>query len=96
MLMNILFIANHMQPSNKVIQSDNLLAMEDLPINNDNGQSYGYILYRNTATLTSGTHTIQTIGHVRDLAVFMLDQQRLTSDWKNDAQLNDFGYWPLP
>ena len=94
--MNILLIANHIQPSNKVIQSDNLLAMEDLPINNDNGQSYGYILYRNTATLTGGTHTIQTIGHVRDLAVFMLDQQRLTSDWKNDAQLNDFGFWPLP
>ncbi|EFX60880.1 hypothetical protein DAPPUDRAFT_341105, partial [Daphnia pulex] len=62
-------------PSNLVIQSDNLLAMEDLPINNDNGQSYGYILYRNSATLTGGSHTIQTIGHVRDLAVLMLDQQ---------------------
>ncbi|XP_046649985.1 beta-galactosidase-1-like protein 2 [Daphnia pulicaria] len=83
-------------PSNLVIQSDNVLAMEDLPINNDNGQSYGYILYRNSATLTGGSHTIQTIGHVRDLAVLMLDQQRLTSDWKNDAQLNDFGFWPLP
>ena len=94
--MNILLIANHIQPSNKVIQSDNLLAMEDLPINNDNGQSYGYILYRNTATLTGGAHTIQTIGHVRDLAVFMLDQQRLTGDWKNSAQLNNFGFWPLP
>ena len=85
-----------MQPSNWVIQSDTLLAMEDLPINNDNGQSYGYILYRNTATLTGGAHTIQTIGHVRDLAVFMLDQQRLTGDWKNSAQLNNFGFWPLP
>ena len=94
--MYIFIIAIHMQPSNLVIQSDNLLAMEDLPINNDNGQSYGYILYRNTATLAGGAHTIQTIGHVRDLAVFMLDQQRLTGDWKNSAQLNNFGFWPLP
>ncbi|KZS05123.1 Beta-galactosidase [Daphnia magna] len=82
-------------PSNLVIQSDNLLAMEDLPINNGNGQSYGYILYRNTASLTGGAHTIQTVGHVRDLAVFLLDQQRLTPDWKNDLQLNDFGFWAL-
>lgn len=70
--------------------------MEDLPINNNNGQSYGYILYRNTASLTGGMHTIQTMGHVRDMLVMMLNQQRLTPDWKNDIQLNDFGFWPLP
>ena len=68
--------------------------MEDLPINNNNGQSYGYILYRNTATLTGGAHTIQTIGSVRDLAVFMLNQKRLTSDWSSDLQLREFGFWP--
>lgn len=79
-----------------MIQSNNLLAMEDLPINNNNGQSYGYILYRKTAALSSGTHTIQTVGHVRDLAVLLLDQNRLTPDWKSDAQLTDFGFWASP
>ena len=68
--------------------------MEDLPINNNNGQSYGYILYRNKATLTGGAHTIQTVGRVRDLAVFMLNQKRLTSDWSSDLQLREFGFWP--
>ena len=29
-----------------MIQSPNLVAMEDLPINNNNGQSYGFLLYR--------------------------------------------------
>lgn len=67
--------------------------MEELPINNNNGQSYGYILYRNTATLLAGSHTIQTVGHVKDLAVLLLDQQRLTPDWKSDTQLGDFGFW---
>lgn len=82
------------QPSNLVIQSVTPLSMEDLPINNNNGQSYGYILYRKTATLTAGTHTVQTIGSVRDLAVLMLDQKRLTRDWVSDAQLTGFGFWP--
>lgn len=67
--------------------------MEDLPINNNNGQSYGYVLYRNAATLTGGAHTIQTIGHVRDLAVLLVDQQRLTPDWKTEMQLDNFGFW---
>lgn len=70
--------------------------MEDLAINNNNGQSYGYILYRKTASLSAGTHTIQTVGHVRDLAVLLVDQNRVTPDWKSDAQLTDFGYWASP
>ncbi len=83
----------YFQPSNLVIQSETPLTMEDLPINNNNGQSYGYLLYRNTAALAGGTHTIQTIGSVRDLAVLMLDQRRLTTDWVNNAQLAGFGFW---
>ncbi|KAI9554454.1 hypothetical protein GHT06_019727 [Daphnia sinensis] len=80
-------------PGDLVIQSNNLLAMEDLPINNNNGQSYGYVLYRNAATLAGGAHTITTIGHVRDLAVLLVDQQRLTPDWRSEMQLGNFGFW---
>ncbi|XP_057375258.1 beta-galactosidase-1-like protein 2 [Daphnia carinata] len=80
-------------PNNLKIQSNNLLSMEDLPINNNNGQSYGYVLYRNAATLTGGVHTITTIGHVRDLAVLLVDQQRLTPDWRSEMQLGNFGFW---
>lgn len=70
--------------------------MEDLPINNNNGQSYGFILYRHQAAFEDGAHTIQTVGHVRDIAVFMLDRERLSAAWQSDLQLPTFGYWPLP
>ena len=84
------------QPANMVIQSASLLAMEDLPINNNNGQSYGFIHYRNVARLRDGDHQIETVGHVRDLAIFMVDGKTLTDPWVSDVQLRQFGYWSLP
>jgi len=67
--------------------------MEDLPINGNNGQSYGYVHYRKTAQLTSGQHTVQITGRPHDLAVFMVDGQRQTAAWDNNDKLTTFGYY---
>ena len=40
--------------------------MEQLDINNENGQSYGYIVYRKTLVLQAGM-TLKIRGHPRDL-----------------------------
>ncbi len=42
------------------------MSMERLPINDGNGQSYGYIVYRKQLELTQGSK-ILIRGHVRDL-----------------------------
>ncbi|CAL4082809.1 unnamed protein product, partial [Meganyctiphanes norvegica] len=45
--------------------STDLLSMENLPINDNNGQSYGYIVYTTTAGLSNGNSTLKIKGHVR-------------------------------
>lgn len=67
--------------------------MEDLPINGNSGQSYGYIHYRKVITLTNGAHQVQTRGRVRDIAVFLLNSQCLTPSWASNTVLTGFGYY---
>lgn len=81
-----------MQPSSLIVQSPTPLAMEDLPINSNSGQSYGYINYRKVIPL-NGQHTVKTNGRVQHLAVFMLDAQRLTEAWDDNNKLTTFGYY---
>ena len=78
-----------------IVTSPEVISMEDLPINDDNGQSYGYILYRHKRGLSDENHIIQTVGHVRDYAVFIVDGQRKTEAFRSILQLPGFGYWPL-
>ncbi|XP_072282552.1 beta-galactosidase-1-like protein 2 [Pyxicephalus adspersus] len=55
--------------------------MENLPVNNGNGQSYGYTLYE---TVIYGGGKFQTKGHVRDRAqVFVSSQSVGFVDYKN-------------
>ncbi|CAL4143066.1 unnamed protein product, partial [Meganyctiphanes norvegica] len=74
------------------IQSPTVLAMEDLPINNGAGQSYGYTLYRTYITIDSEAKlTIQ--GHVRDLALVMLDGKVISTKINSPEDLDGFGAW---
>ena len=43
------------------IESEHVLAMEDLPINADAGQSYGYTLYRTTIPGSAGSLDIKDL-----------------------------------
>ncbi|KAL4647273.1 beta-galactosidase-1-like protein 2 [Arapaima gigas] len=51
-------------------QSENPVNMENLPVNNGNGQSYGYMLYETTIT-TGGT--LNSRNNVRDRALVYVD-----------------------
>ncbi|XP_037082714.1 LOW QUALITY PROTEIN: beta-galactosidase-1-like protein 2 [Pollicipes pollicipes] len=75
-------------------RSDQLLNMENLSVNNGSGQSYGLVWYRaNVTTANSSKLTIR--GHVRDVALVVIDGQLLTKKPENVAALESFGYWPL-
>jgi hypothetical protein len=41
-------------PDSHKVQMDAPVSMENLPINNGNGQSYGYIIYRKNTTINNG------------------------------------------
>lgn len=41
-------------PTSSRVQLPKALAMEELPINNNNGQNFGYIVYRKVANINNG------------------------------------------
>ncbi|KAJ3590125.1 hypothetical protein NHX12_008079 [Muraenolepis orangiensis] len=55
----------------KPFRSSTPVNMENLPVNNNNGQSYGYTLYE--TTVTSGG-TLRSMNHVRDRALVFLSR----------------------
>ncbi|XP_043214981.1 beta-galactosidase-1-like protein 2 isoform X2 [Amphibalanus amphitrite] len=72
--------------------SDTLLSMEQLDVNGGSGQSYGLVWYR--ATISTATDSQITIrGHVRDMALVLVDGQLLTEKLQGSVTLNSFGYW---
>ena len=69
------------------------LSMEQLPINNDNGQSYGFIIYRKTNVTVTDSSNLKIRGHVRDLAQVLVNGQLQTPPIKSQADLKSFGSW---
>lgn len=41
-------------PASHKVEMERCVSMELLPINNNNGQSYGYVIYRKTGTINAG------------------------------------------
>jgi len=69
--------------------------MEQLNINNGNGQSYGYIVYRKTLVLKQGM-TLTIRGHPRDLVQVMVNGVQVNDPIYNLADLGrNFGSWGL-
>jgi hypothetical protein len=68
--------------------------MEYLKINNGNGQSYGITVYRKMITAKDTVATLKIIGHVRDIAMVVLNGEQITKAPKNYDDLNHFGFWP--
>ncbi|XP_071765736.1 beta-galactosidase-1-like protein 2 [Centroberyx gerrardi] len=66
--------------TDKPYRSDRPVNMENLPVNNNNGQSYGYTLYE--TTITRGG-TLSSKNNIRDRALVFLDRQSVGSlDYK--------------
>ncbi|XP_057656583.1 beta-galactosidase-1-like protein 2 [Diorhabda carinulata] len=77
-----------------VIESEDIIPMESLPINGNSGQSYGYIVYSKTFT-ASGKVSIRIGGYVRD-TVLVLNNGKLISPVPQTANdINGFGFWRL-
>jgi hypothetical protein len=68
--------------------------MEKLPVNNGNGQSYGFVLYRRAGLTVNELSILQTKGGAfYDMGIVLLDGERKTEKLTSDTQLSGFGYW---
>ena len=79
-------------PNDLVITHSTVLSMEELPINNDNGQSYGFIVYRKTVNMKA--ESVLTIkGHIRDFAQVLINGQNQIPPVHSQEDFNKFGSW---
>ncbi len=74
------------------MQSDSLLAMEELPINDGNGQSFGFIVYRKVVKVRANS-LLQVRGHIRDMAQVLINGQNLVPPVRSKQDLYKFGSW---
>lgn len=75
------------------IESRDLIPMEKLPINNDAGQSYGYIVYRKTGLSIAENSTLRIMGYVRDTVMVLLNGRLISNIPKNATDICKFGFW---
>ncbi|XP_067000627.2 beta-galactosidase-1-like protein 2 isoform X2 [Anabrus simplex] len=78
---------------NDIVQSEQVMPMELLPINNGAGQSFGFILYRKNAVTVTEASTLQVKGYIKDVAVVLLDGVRKSEVLTKKDQFKEFGYW---
>nr|CAD7200164.1 unnamed protein product [Timema douglasi] len=73
--------------------STNVKAMEFLDINDNSGQSFGFIVYRKTGLAVSSGSVLKIDGQVRDLAIVLVDGVRKTDVFTSMDQQKGFGYF---
>lgn len=72
------------------IKSNKLVSMEFLPINNNSGQSYGYILYRKSGINITKGSVLEISSFVYDHVNVYINNKLIT---QNVVDLEAFGYW---
>ncbi|VEN48802.1 unnamed protein product [Callosobruchus maculatus] len=77
----------------KPLKSERPLAMEQLPINNDSGQSYGYIAYRKENVDIPAGAKLMISGYVRDTVLVLVNGILVQKPPKQLSDLNGFGFW---
>ncbi|CAH1119265.1 unnamed protein product [Phaedon cochleariae] len=74
------------------VSSRDLLAMENLPINNNTGQQFGYIIYRKESITINKGSLLKIKGYVYDSLNVYVNNVLVT---RNVVDLDGFGYWRL-
>lgn len=69
--------------------------MELLPINNNNGQSYGYIVYRKSNLNIPKNAVLKIEGRVCDTVLVLINGELKSKILKEPTDVNEFGYWRL-
>lgn len=70
-----------------------LVNMEQLNINNGNGQSYGYVCYRKNEIKAEKGDVLKISGNVHDIAQVFVNGKLQTKVLESSDDVKGFGYW---
>lgn len=77
------------------IYAATVIPMEALPINNNSGQSYGYIVYRKENIYIPPNSVLTIVGGVCDTVMVLIDGALKSKILESVKDFNGFGYWRL-
>ncbi|KAJ8961817.1 hypothetical protein NQ318_021432 [Aromia moschata] len=77
------------------IESENVISMELLDINNKSGQAHGYIVYRKENVELRANTVLMIEGHICDTAMVLVDGVLVSPSLKSTDDFDGFGYWRL-
>lgn len=75
--------------------SSKLISMEHLPINNNSGQSYGYIVYKKKNLNLAAKSILKISGRVCDTVMVLVNGNLISKPLTNNSDLDGFGYWRM-
>lgn len=76
-----------------IVDVPNFIHSEDLDVNNGNGQSFGYTLYRHRIMVNKKNPIMKLQGRIRDIIIVFVDGIRQTEVLNDPTQLHNFGFW---
>lgn len=77
------------------LPSENVVTMEELNINNGNGQSFGYIVYKKTNLDIPANAVLKISDYVRDTVLVLINGKLVSPSPSKLDDLNGFGFWKL-
>lgn len=77
------------------LSSPNVVPMEFLPINNQSGQSYGYIVYRKEGLNIPANSVLKISGRVCDAVMVLVNGIIMSKPLTKISDLDGFGYWRI-
>ncbi|CAG9856740.1 unnamed protein product [Phyllotreta striolata] len=78
-----------------ILESEHVVAMELLDINNKSGQSNGYIVYRKENVDLEESTVLKIEGNVCDTVMVLVNGELVSPKLNSVNDLNGFGYWRL-
>lgn len=88
-----MFLSDYLNNIGEEYSSENIIPMELLPINNNSGQSFGYILYRQRNINIPANAVLKISGYVRDTVMVFINGVLVSKAPKSKADLENFGFW---
>lgn len=88
-----ILLADYLNTIQEEYPSEDVIPMEMLPINNNSGQSFGYILYRKKNIDIPLNVVLKISGYVRDTALVFINGTLVSKPPKSKEDLNTFGFW---
>ncbi|KAJ8940329.1 hypothetical protein NQ318_014405 [Aromia moschata] len=81
--------------SQLILTSEDVIPMEMLPINDNSGQSFGYVVYRKTGLDIPANAVLKIGGYVRDTVLVLINGNLVSGILKEKSDLDNFGFWKV-